>query len=243
MRERSGSPDFIGMQFRFPIRIGIRNSAFCRLQKNFKHMKATIKYTFLLSLLLASCKKNRAPKIIHDNSLADVVIEIPKITVDKSILHYNNKTSLWILNKQPYSGYAVSYYQDSTLKEKIGILDGKKENQAKHWYANGKLKQMANYHKGKLHGEKKVWSSDSVLLSQLTYQSGKPHGEQKTWYPTGELHKKLHLNRGKEEGIQQAFRKNGALYANYEAKEGRIFGLKKASLCFGLENENIQHKK
>ena len=47
---------------------------------------------------------------------------------------------------------------------------------------------------------------------------------------------------GKEEGIQQAFRKNGDLFANYEAKEGRIFGLKKAALCFGLEDENIQNE-
>ena len=31
--------------------------------------------------------------------------------------------------------------------------------------------------------------------------------------------------------------------ANYEAKEGRTFGLKKASLCFGLEDENIQYEK
>ena len=45
---------------------------------------------------------------------------------------------------------------------------------------------------------------------------------------------------GKEKGIQRAYRKNGALYANYEAKNGRIFGLKKASLCFGLEDQQIK---
>lgn len=47
---------------------------------------------------------------------------------------------------------------------------------------------------------------------------------------------------GMEEGIQQTFRKNGALYANYEAKEGRIFGLKKAALCYGLEDQSIQYE-
>lgn len=45
---------------------------------------------------------------------------------------------------------------------------------------------------------------------------------------------------GKEEGLQQAFRENGVLFANYEAKDGRVFGLKKAKLCFGLEDESIQ---
>ena len=149
------------------------------------------------------------------------------------------------LNNTPYSGYAVSYYSDSTLKEKIGILNGKTESQSLTFYEDGHLKQLSNYRNGKLHGEKKLWSSNTshVLLSHLNYQFGKPHGEQKTWYPTGELHKILNMNMGKEDGIQQAFRKNGALYANYEAKEGRIFGLKKAALCFGLEDEDIQYEK
>ncbi len=206
-------------------------------------MKYITVYIFLLSILVVSCTKNKEAKISQNNSSTDAVIEIPNMTVDKSVLRYDNKIPLWTLNEQPYSGYAISYHPDSTLKEKTGILNGRKEHQTKQWYSDGQLKQVANYHKGKLHGEKKVWSSDTVLLSHLNYQSGKPHGAQKTWYPTGELHKKLNLNRGKEEGIQQAFRKNGALYANYEAKEGRIFGLKKASLCFGLENEDVQSQK
>ena len=206
-------------------------------------MKSIIFYICLLSLAFVSCIKNKTPKIAPNISTTDARKEIPDTTIDKSILSYNNKISCWLLNDQLYSGYATSYYQDSTLKEKIGILDGKKQNQARHWHPSGNLREIANYHEGKLHGEKKVWSSDTVLLSHLNYQRGKPHGEQKTWYPTGELHKKLNLNKGREEGIQQAFRKNGALYANYEAKTGRIFGLKKASLCFSLEDENIQYKK
>ena len=205
-------------------------------------MKHTIFWTFLLSSILISCTKNKATKISDDDNSTDIKIEIPDKMVDKSILHYDNKVSLWTLNDRPYSGYAVSYYQDSTLMEKISIFNGRQEAQVKLWYPKGNLKQMANYHFGKLHGEKKVWSSDSILLSHLNYQSGKPHGEQKTWYPTGEFHKKLNLNMGKEEGLQQAFRKNGVLYANYEAKEGRIFGLKKTSLCFGLEDEIIQYE-
>lgn len=48
---------------------------------------------------------------------------------------------------------------------------------------------------------------------------------------------------GKEEGMQQAFRKNGDLFVNYEARNGRIFGMKKAALCFGIEDKNIQYEK
>lgn len=202
-------------------------------------------YTSLFILLigvLLGCTENKELKLLGNTDSTDVVIEIPNRTIEKSFLDYNRKISLWTLNNAPYSGCAVSYYSDGTLKEKVGFFNGKKQNQEKSWYSDGKPKQIANYDRGKLHGNKKLWSSQSILLSDITYKSGKLHGEQKTWYPTGELHKKLNMNMGKEDGIQQAFRKNGALYANYEAKEGRIFGLKKTALCFGLEDENIQYE-
>lgn len=200
---------------------------------------------FSLTIFLASCTKKTETKISLTPDQVTTVMEIPDTTVLKSLLLYHNKTSRWTLNGQLYSGYAVSFYQDSILKEKIGMLNGKKQNQAIQWYPDGHYKQVANYHTGKLHGAKKTWSTDAnhILISQLSYYLGKAHGEQKVWYPTGELFKKLNLNMGQEEGIQQAFRKNGDLYANYEAKEGRIFGLKKAALCFGLDDETIQYEK
>ena len=176
---------------------------------------------------------------------ADLVLVLPDTLVEKSVLTYNRKTSIWTLNDIPYSGFSVSYYPDNSLKEKFGILDGKKQNKFIQWYPDGHFKNTAEYDKGKLHGEKKIWSSDSlhILIAHYNFHTGKPHGEQKKWYPTGELFKKMNLNRGKEEGIQQAFRENGDLYANYEAREGRIFGLKKAKLCYSLEDENVKYKK
>lgn len=197
----------------------------------------------LISLLLVSCKEEpinkSTPRVTEITEL-----DIPDTTVSRSLLHYNNKTSLWNLNNQRYSGYAITYQKDSTIMDKFGVLDGRKQNKAVEYYPDGHMKHLSHYHKGKLHGTKKYWSSDSdhILLSHLNYVSGKLHGEQKKWYPSGELFKKLNLNMGREEGIQQAFRKNGDLYSNYEAKNGRIFGLKKAALCFGIEDEKIKYE-
>lgn len=208
-----------------------------------------MKYIFLIVLLstvsITSCAEKKKTKVLHIPNTTDTLLEIPNTTVDKSVLQFNNKKSRWTLNNQSYSGYVLSFYPDSTLKEKFGILNGRKQNRAIQWYADGHHKHVTNYQKGKLHGEKKTWSPDSLhtLLSHLNYVSGKAHGEQKIWYPTGELFKKLNLDMGKEEGLQQAFRKNGALFANYEARKGRIFGLKKAALCFGIEDEKVRYKK
>lgn len=206
-------------------------------------MRYIFRATFLIILCLIACTKSEESKSTESETVNHSSLEIPANSITKSLLNYNSKISLWTVNEKAYSGYALSYYSDSTVKEKIGILNGKKENLSMLWHSNGNLKQVANYSRGKLHGTKKVWSSRAVLLSNLNYKQGKPHGQQKIWYPSGELHKVLNLNEGKEEGIQQAFRKNGALYANYEAKEGRVFGLKKTALCYGLESESIQYEK
>ena len=199
---------------------------------------------FALGFLLVGCAEKAATK---DSSLPNTiktVLAIPDTVVYDSLLYFDKETSLWALDGQLYSGYAVSFYRGDILKEKTGFLNGRKQNKARQWFPDGHLKRESTYLKGRLHGEKKTWSSDSAhfLISKLNYQSGKPQGEQRIWYATGELYKVLNLNQGKEEGIQQAYRKNGELFANYEAKAGRIFGLKKAALCYGLEDENINYE-
>lgn len=196
----------------------------------------------VVGVYLLSCSEKRTSTIPSTTNSIDLILAVPDTTVNKSELFYDTKKSRWTLNDQLYSGYAVSFYSEGSLKEKFGILKGRKQNQAIHWHSNGHYKHVANYHNGKLNGDKKTWSSDSshILLSHLKYVAGKLHGEQSKWYPTGELFKKFNFKMGKEEGLQQAFRRNGALFANYEAREGRIFGLKKATLCFGLEDGKIK---
>ena len=197
---------------------------------------------FPLLLVIISCDETNKTKTALDENQKDTKVTIPDLCVNKEQIEYDYKTSTFSTNGELFSGYMVSFYHNGTLKEKIGIAYGRKQNQSSYWFTNGKLKQVATYHNGYLHGERKLWSNDSVytLVSHLNYYLGKAHGVQKQWYKTGELYKKFNLNMGKEEGIQQAFRKNGDLYANYEARNGRIFGLKKSTLCYGLEDEKVQ---
>lgn len=198
----------------------------------------------ILGLLLFGCSKSTIKEPNPKAYPQKTVLPLPATTVDKSELHFNRKKSIWTLDNQLFSGYAVVYYPDSTLKEKIGFLEGRKQNKATVYYLDGHEKFVHYYYKGKLHGEKKIWSADSshTLIAHLNYHFGKAHGEQKKWYATGEIFKILQLNMGKEEGMQRAFRKNGDLFANYEARAGRIFGLKKAALCFDLEDEKASYE-
>ena len=198
----------------------------------------------LLISLLVSCGQASIEEVETPRKEAISNLEVPSNIIEKSRLVYDNKISIWSLDGEKFSGYALTYFPDGTIKQKMGILEGRKQNETKDWYANGQIKHIAHYHKGKLHGEKKTWSADSrhLLISHLNYNSGKLHGVQKKWYSTGELFKVLNMNMGKEEGIQKAFRENGDLFANYEAKDGRNYGLKRAFLCVGLEDEEVQYE-
>lgn len=192
-------------------------------------------------LLTISCQETTPVENEHTLNDNESQWAIPEVMVDLSMLHYEREHSLWRLDSQNFSGYAISIYPDGSLKERISFLNGRKEGQATQWYPDKHLKRQEHYHLGKLHGVKKSWSTeeDHLLISRLNYQQGKAHGEQRFWYATGELYKILNLNMGKEEGLQQAFRLNGVLYANYEARDGRVFGLRKAKLCYGLEDEEV----
>ncbi|MEL6560714.1 MAG: membrane-binding protein [Bacteroidota bacterium] len=205
-----------------------------------------MKHSFISTLFIAICLICCLEKESYftDADANPFTHEIPETYVNKSDLHYDAQRSIWTLNNEAFSGFAVSFYENEILREKLGILKGRKEDSASQWYPDGHYKRIAIYRNGKLEGDKKSWSADSshLLLSHLRYKIGKLHGRQQVWYPTGQVFKKMNFDMGKEEGLQQAFRKNGALFANYEAKAGRIFGLKKAALCYGLEDEQIQSR-
>jgi len=174
-------------------------------------------------LLCISCK-NKAPNpIIEQAQLEKVeVLQVPSSMVDVSKLYYSRTKAQYEINGLLYSGYATIRFENGDLKEKWGVLNGKRQNESLVYCEDGHLRERAYYHQDKLHGEKKIWTTDSthVLVSQASYHLGKLHGKHQIWYKTGEPYKLMNYNLGKEEGMQKSFKKNGDLYAHYEIKNG-----------------------
>ncbi len=196
---------------------------------------ALLVYGFI-AFSVVGCQANGAP-LAQDCLFSKEAVRI-------ATLKRQNRTGLYQLDGRPFTGCGERFGNTGRLQERSRFVDGRLEGLSVKWFAGGQLSQVAHYRRGRLHGEKKVWTlaGAHVLTSHLHYENGKPHGPQLKWYPTGELYKKLNLNMGREEGLQQGFRKNGALYANYEMVDGRLYGLKKASLCYGLDGEEIVKK-
>ncbi|MDO6736424.1 toxin-antitoxin system YwqK family antitoxin [Wenyingzhuangia sp. 2_MG-2023] len=169
----------------------------------------------------------------------DTKIIIENIFIDKSSLTLNNTEGVWYYKKQPFNGFAVVYFKNDLLKQKIGFYKGKKQGVAKEWFSNGQLRIESNYNQNALTNTYKAWRANGILESECYFVKGKKEGVEKNWYPNGQLSKLRNLTGGKENGIQQAWLANGEIYVNYEAKHGRVFGLKRANLCYKLNDEKV----
>lgn len=138
-----------------------------------------------------------------------------------------------------FSGHLVEHYPSGEQKTITRYLEGRRHGQLQTWFENGVLAFESHYQHSRLHGAVNSWWQNGNKRTETFYVQGKTEGVSTKWYSTGAMFKLMRYAAGKEEGLQQAWRKNGKLYSNYEYVNGRVFGMKKANLCFGLEDEKI----
>ena len=162
------------------------------------------------------------------------------IVVAKSEVELRPNEGLVYYRDQPFTGRVISKYTNDVTAEAIDYESGKKEGYHRKWFANGELSFQAIWVKGLLDGVSKSWWRNGNQRSEALQVLGKLHGIQLQWYKSGVQFKERNMNKGVEKGMQRTWRENGKVYNNYEARNGRIFGLKRASLCFQLDNEEIQ---
>ena len=191
---------------------------------------------FFMMLLLVSCEEIGAQL----ETSIEVSPQITSVIVSKNELRLQPNLGLVYYQEQPFSGVSEAFYENGQLAETIQYVHGRKQGKRKKWFIDGVLSFEATYVDGKQHGTSKTWWSNGNLRSISHHNKGIVDGIQEQWYITGEKFKRRTIVNGKEEGLQQAWRKNGKLFNNYEAKNGRFFGLKRAGLCYELQNEIVQ---
>ncbi len=197
-------------------------------------------------LLLAGCglyggDVQEAHYLGRDVDSSHDIPKVPALQVPKEQLTLMPLEGKWYFQQQPFSGHAVLFHPDSSLAEKVGFVDGKREGLAHKWYQDGQLQKESFYRANKLDGTVRIWASgpEKVLVVESRYVAGVRHGLQQRWYPDGTPLNKRNLVNGQEVGMQQAWLPTGKIYINYEAKNGRTFGLKKATLCYQLDSLEV----
>lgn len=196
-----------------------------------------IKTTALLSIIfgIISCETSR-DNLLFYHSIDSKIISLDSLTLVK-------ETGYSYYQSKLFTGTAISYYRDTFKTVSIEYNDGKRHGLYKKWFKSGLLSFESHYTYGKRNGLTRTWWENGNLRSESNYDDGVLNGIQTQWYMNGSKFKTSNLNMGKEQGIQQSWRENGKLYNNYEAKNGRIYGLKRAALCYELDDEQIQDKK
>jgi antitoxin component YwqK of YwqJK toxin-antitoxin module len=198
-------------------------------------MQYSKKIAICTGLFLASCSFNQ--DTLEDQKPANFY---SVDTVLENTVHLNPNLGLVFYKDEPFTGVVITPYPNNQIEKSIHYLRGKKNGAYSKWYLDGQISYAANYFDGKKTGLSQTWWKNGQLRSQNNFDIGKAHGTQKQWYKSGALFKQLNYTHGKEEGMQKAWRENGKIYNNYEAKNGRFFGLKRATLCYELEDEIVQ---
>ncbi|MCK0131408.1 toxin-antitoxin system YwqK family antitoxin [Flavobacteriaceae bacterium F08102] len=169
----------------------------------------------------------------------DTITILQKVAV--ADIEIRSQEGLVFYENQPFTGVVTEYYDNGQLAKETSYFQGKKEGSFRKWFDTGIKSYEATYLEGRLNGVAKSWWKNGKIRSEAQYEYGIANGIQRQWYQSGNLFKEMHMVDGHEEGLQKAWRENGKLYNNYEAKNGRIFGLKRANLCYELQNEIVQN--
>lgn len=199
---------------------------------NFIKIFLCLSLVFVVGCNYAPSNEKQVSKKIND-----------KIVIHKDSLILKGNEGNWYYKNKLFNGFAVKYYSNNKLKEKVGFYNGKKQGIYHYWFSNGSIKLESFYDQNVLVGSYTAFWDNGNKSLESYYLNGKKEGLETQWYPEGNISKKRNLVNGRENGLQQAWLKNGKIYVNYEAKNGRVFGMRRANLCYQLKNEKIAESK
>lgn len=175
-----------------------------------------------------------------DESQADLLIpEIPAIELQEGNSQLSRtRAGVILLDSVKYSGYLVTYYQDSTIKTKKSYFQGRMEGDFISYYPNGQTHSQRPYHLGEKHGEHVGFYADGQLMFKYYFVNGFGQGTHKEWYPNGDLKAEMNYTDGKEMGAQRVWRLDGKMRSNYVVREnGRKYGMLGLKRCAKINSE------
>tara|TARA_Y100001934_G_C12317249_1_gene758162 strand:+ start:517 stop:1104 length:588 start_codon:yes stop_codon:yes gene_type:complete len=141
----------------------------------------------------------------------------------------------------PFTGKAVTYWQNGRKKTEISFKDGKRDGTKTHWYASGKMLSEINYKNGKHDGLLSAWyenghwkrtgnSVDGKMVEIWTnwYENGQMRNEANyiegymdsaiVWKPDGERCSKTNVNNGN--GVMVMYSDQGMEWLRVTYKDG-----------------------
>lgn len=202
-------------------------------------MKVTAYILLWTSWIFFGCQTKR----IGSDKIGPSAIQVNALKILKKEVELHPGEGLVYYKDQPFTGTTILNYANGKVAEHIEYRNGRQEGYYRKWFDTGLLSYEATYRQGYLNGEATSWWKNGNIRSHSQYEEGMMDGVQTQWYKSGAKFKERNITMNREVGLQRSWRENGKLYNNYEARNGRIFGLKRANLCYSVNDEEIQFKK
>ena len=154
---------------------------------------------------------NIAPKLTLPSGIFDVpygaktpVLKVPTVKSDqielRDYLHYLKGKN------EPFTGTAISYYEDGSKKKEIPFVDGHMHGTEIRYFKDGSTK-TEKWVRGT--GTVIGYYEDGSKRGEAPHVSGKKHGTQITYYEDGSKKYEAHFVNGKKHGVIIGYKDGG----------------------------------
>lgn len=155
-----------------------------------------------------------------------VSCEKEALIIDADSPNFNRNKSLHLYNNSAFTGTAIAYYSENSIKSEIRYVNGKLEGVEQLWYPSGNLYSERIYKDGLKIGKHTGWWDNGHKKFEFIFNdAGEHHGIANDYFEDGTPYKLFHYQNGKEEGSQKMYKRNGDIRANYVVVYGERFGL------------------
>ena len=193
-----------------------------------------MKFSLLLFLVICTIACDSS-----ENGESQVKYAIPELTLTEGDARLSlTHDGILYLDSTKFSGYLLSYYQDSTVKTNKSYYNGKLEGDFISYHPGGQVYAIRPYHLGEKHGEHLGYYSEGQLKFRYFFVDGFGQGTHKEWYQNGDLRSEMNYKDGKEFGSQKVWRPDGKMRSNYVVREnGRQYGMLGLKRCAKIDSE------
>ncbi len=118
--------------------------------------------------------------------------DMPRVDFDElELVVRDDQYMFW--KGQPFTGVAVEFFPDGTLRSEVYHVDGVEHGPKREWYPSGQIQDEATIWHGGLHGYKRIWDEQGRLISEELGELGIGIAE-KRWDEQGRLIRDWHIS-------------------------------------------------
>ena len=126
-----------------------------------------------MAFFISCCTSNKQNKAQHIGKKS-----IVQINDSISIVSYfdstsNERTEIYINNKDKTNTSEKTYWLNGRLKKECGFLYGLKNGKSVEWDSTGNLSVVEHYDKGVINGERTMYKSNGIIWLHGIYKNGK----------------------------------------------------------------------